>query len=415
MTYHFHDACWKLLPRWMGTMPGAQGSEERVAELLFHLLRCLRKDKNGVPLTPHTFGGISWHRDSYGLGADGYKDSLKDSLRYVMADPRLDLEEEIRESRGRVSCQWQTRQGPPISRETTNSRDPFARLPREIIPLIMDEMLIGTAYHFCRASRAVASVTSPPDLPQSFWERRFVSSFEMGYIFAGDAPPVNRREIDWRALYARVRSSVAAKAPGIMNRRRITQCSPVICNALLALLRKANKDWPPAEPRIGDDVLPERCRLGPQVGSQTTLRYDAQYLPLCGLGDSLVTISASFIRFNCAFYISGFRVTSPDGNGRMKTIHETGINIPDQQQHVKLSQASSVSAVRVYTSWGGVVGLEFLSRDGSLGTLSTWCGEPPDKYAAVAELCPRDSTRLDGLIVYLDASTRSQHSPKLRG
>lgn len=230
--------------------------------------------------------------------------------------------------------------------------------------------------------------------------------FEVAFFLAGEELPVSSREVDWRALYARVRSSLAEKAPGIRSRRRISLCYPIVCAALGPLLHKPNSEWPPAEPKLAEHVIPEGRRLGRMVGSQTTLRYDAQYFPLSRLTDSsTVTITASFIEFNSFCYISGLKVTSHDGNCDSRTLHEIGINTPTWKRHVTLSQGTDVSGVRAYVHWGGVASLELLSGDTSLGMLSPWNSPPSPYHTAVTDLRARDSTWLDGLVIYLDART----------
>lgn len=88
----------------------------------------------------HTYGGISWKRDPHGYRSIGHQDSLKDSRKYVMADPRVDLEEESGEPRAMLPFQWQTPRGSPIRADysqASNEKDAFGLLSVEIMVLII--------------------------------------------------------------------------------------------------------------------------------------------------------------------------------------------------------------------------------------------------------------------------------------
>src|SRR5690606_30243593 len=155
----------------------------RVAGLLSHLLRCTPQD-NRVFFVRHDYGGAADFRRTWGYS---YEDHIPDGWRFIVADPTLDLEREMR------TCHLTTQRHPsPAGDEWHHSRqgeDAFARLPHELLGLIFFKLPSADVCNLRLASRVVSSITTPELLPQSFWKSRFSSDYEMQFFFAKNPIP----------------------------------------------------------------------------------------------------------------------------------------------------------------------------------------------------------------------------------
>ncbi|KAK4242817.1 hypothetical protein C8A03DRAFT_10999 [Achaetomium macrosporum] len=97
--------------------------------------------------------------------------------------------------------------------------DPFSCLPPEILHQIFSFTPTFSLLNLRLASRAVASVSRLPDLPQSFWRSRFLPPLEMGFALPERVDWDQDREMDWRGLYFLLRRALRAyRASGRRNK-----------------------------------------------------------------------------------------------------------------------------------------------------------------------------------------------------
>lgn len=111
---------------------------------------------------------------------------------------------------------------PPLAMSgVAENHDLFAKLPSEIILLVIENMPTASLSSLRHASRSVAAASQPELLNQSFWHSRFQNENEMAFVFANrefilPAPP-----IDWRQLYCCATQMLRNESSGLRNRRRI--------------------------------------------------------------------------------------------------------------------------------------------------------------------------------------------------
>ncbi|KAK6199817.1 hypothetical protein LQW54_009873 [Pestalotiopsis sp. IQ-011] len=111
---------------------------------------------------------------------------------------------------------------PPLAMSgSAKNHDIFAKLPSEIILLVIENIPTPSLSSLRHASRSVAAASQPELLDQSFWHSRFQDENEMAFVFANrefilPAPPV-----DWRQLYCCATQMLRNESSGLGNRRRI--------------------------------------------------------------------------------------------------------------------------------------------------------------------------------------------------
>lgn len=413
--YVFHDACWQLLlSRLIGREAGdAKSRALHVAKLLFHLLRCLPKDRHGALRIENDYGGAAkflWH---YAYTRGGYERSLSEDWRFLLASPGCDTTGEANASLAKLAEAWKlthdyatTDRGHPAVRGNYRDcgKDPFGRLPPEMLDLLFVELASTDLCSLRLASKAVANLSSPDHLSQSFWESRFTDGFEMESFFTCRPHHAHRREIDWQALYSVVKKCLA-EGPlraGLRNRKRIWTCLSYFTSSLEVFLGGANPPLPLAvtESSSTRSSLPEELLLGSIARSHALHEYTAHHILFpTSSRNTQARLSASFIWLNRRRYICGLRLRSNQGDSVEALPHEAGIVIPEAEEQHDFP-LDDVTGINVYTAVDGIVGLEFYCRGErkmALGHCSVLHGE-----VAVAELSLRKYGSLRGLMITFD-------------
>ncbi|MBE3041739.1 F-box protein, partial [Candidatus Bathyarchaeota archaeon] len=135
-----------------------QTDAEDLAALLFHLVR-----RRPIP---------------EGLRLDG------------RANPRMYLTREVIASLAEASDALQSTEAPRISGghgQVPDRGDTFGGLPFEIVVPILSQLPSTDVCSLRLASKAVAGIFPPHDLPQPFWKSRFAPGFEMAFPSRGEA------------------------------------------------------------------------------------------------------------------------------------------------------------------------------------------------------------------------------------
>lgn len=197
--FPFHEVCWQLL---------------------LHRARAVNEALNPSRIAPHLFalfynmpGGATIEV------ADGRVRSLFDyaprGVRdYSDFDPDEDFDFLIPKPEQLSS--------PPLAMSgLAENHDIFARLPSEIILLVIEHMPTASLSSLRLASRSVAAVSQPELLDQSFWHSRFQNENEMAFVFANREFILPPSPIDWRQLYCCATQMLRNGSSGLRNRRRI--------------------------------------------------------------------------------------------------------------------------------------------------------------------------------------------------
>ena len=415
LIYIFHDACWQLLISRLIDVEGADADSRalRVAKVLFHLLRCLPKDRHGALRIQHDYGGAAKYLWHYAYARGGYERSLSESTRFLMANPGCDATREIEASLANLAETWKLTQNHAptdmgrsamLGSHLDSGKDPLGRLPPEVIHISCIDLSTTDLCSLRLASRAVANITLVDRLSQSFWESRFADGFEMEFFFAGRQPPVDRRDINWRDLYLVINRCLAEGSlrEGLRNRKRIWACLSYFRSSLEPVLR-GNGIFGPIAMTIPPPLwssIPEELSSGEIAQSHARHEYRAFLIPFHTLSENTsATLSASFIWFNRRRYICGLRLRSDKGGSTKAAVYTAGHIIPESEEHLEfpLHEATSLN---VYLAVDGIVGLQFHCRGErrlALGHCSVSHGD-----VAVAALSPGTSSHICGLITRLD-------------
>lgn len=246
---------------------------------------------------------------------------------------------------------------PPRS---SRAEDPFYRLPPEIIIQILTALPSDGVCNLRLTSGGVARVSSPADLPQSFWKSRFATSMEMGGAFALQ-PHHSGIITDWRSVYASIRTPLEDDPRGLAlrNKLRIWKCVGHFCDTLEPLLADKTRNW--LDPVLMQPGLRlEEKWKGPFVRSHFThTGNQVLLLPLSSPIRSPRRVSVSTILFNCRRYLCGVRVRHRSGKNVGATISEVGMSLPATEEHMDLNGGDSLESLCLYTVMDGIVGIQF--------------------------------------------------------
>ena len=393
-------------------------TERRIATSLFHLLRCLFKDSHGALLVSHDYGGASRFRQSFGLARGGYERGLSEDWMFLLADPGDSISMQILASLGAFSGSVLAPPGYVFAFGTGHfsqslGTDPFTCLPPEILGMILIRLPSADVCHLRLASAAVAGISSPPSLSQSFWKSRFTADFEMAFFFPDSPRPAHHpKVVDWRALYALIQTSLGGGplAEGLQNRRRIWNCLAHVFRPLEPLLDAGNRGWLLEDLPPAIAPLQEHQQCGNAVQSHAQHHHASQYFPFRVPAEaSRLRISVFFIEFNCLRYISGVALQSRDGDD-FTTLHQVGIGTT-AGEHLELNKGEVVDGMKIHSAMDGLVGFELYlrgkkSRNASIGHCSGSYTDVAD--VAVAELLATEPGVLCGLILTFDVRSLSK-------
>ena len=412
--FGFHDACWTLL---LGRVkPTVQGQEPvsddtaAVAARLYDVLCCLVGDRHRILSPAQDYGG-AWRIYSQGTAGIPHDGAVTDAKWEILpADPR-------QTSVGDAPLPTQPTQQAIIQLGDSSS-DIFARIPGELVVAVINELPSADLCSLRLASRAVASLSSPASLPNSFWYSRFGPGFEMGFYAAGRLPGLATR--DWYTLYRQLQYCLARPSdyPGLCNRHRMWHVLGDLSATLQALLEgsplEQTSDGNTSRLALNSGMVarvprePSQVRPYPRARVQLVWDAETQLSPASTGNSSPIKISASFIRFDGRFFLCGMRATTstPD-----VTLSRAGLIRPSTEQHFILQSGQEITKVRVICSGAGVVGAEFFIQMAESENVGSGVWHPigvtkmPQAGLGVAELKSRG--KILGLALEFDASPLS--------
>ncbi|KAK3386335.1 hypothetical protein B0T20DRAFT_111012 [Sordaria brevicollis] len=431
LTFIFHDACWQLflagvlagLPETVATYRTSQDQVRLVATALFTYLSCMPLTKlNQVvirhELPPYRQAGVSL--------PDGYTPTDR---AIMMADPSdiPTLDGLIQGVAGHEHGNYHYTISPHFN-STSSSDAFFSTLPEELIHQVLRLLPCPDVCNLRLASRSVASVSNPSQLPRSFWASRFEPENGMGFFFAGRPFPDSKTPIDYRTLHSalRLELSKVTEVMNLRNRRRIwrmlREMSRCVTLAIEHIWLSTNGDSDTGSSTVhipeghvaGRLVCPSPLRGGPvtkalqrSVGT-TIFARQAAVLPDYSLHAPLC-VGVSFVSVDRRPYVCGIRFLSAGLDGSCRV----GVVIQETETIIALEPGDELAGFRVACLANGMVGLGLLVRPsanpdctpmlhpatvGDLDTSTSGLG--------LANLTPINRGIPTGIIAGLDAACR---------
>jgi len=448
LAFPLHDFCWQVLSH--RAIDGRLDQRPLLVKSLFKLLSCTPRagDAHGhfQPWTSTADSFLRFDRCMWKYTAPEQEfNSKKRDSQYIMADPTLhgwELSLGAKEPSGSEGGKVYARLL-DITLGVVNKRhDIFATLPAEVKIILLSHTPSADINSLRLASRSIAQVSRPGDLPQSFWASRFEQGREMAFYRAAGHHHGSQSPFDWHKLYGRLRSlSLHKNRLGffeIRNRRHIFNAAENLTGFLAPLLSGSHAEEyrhvaqhsfaNPADvvegglvrgTKLIDWPLPAGgCPFPDQEGGTVQQSTQVLWLPIDAQGPHW-SIGASFCTVRDVDYMSGIRIlsreNSPDGRDGVAgeewtTVSRAGMLNPEKERRVALTiRQGCVGKLRVASSVDGVVGLAIMRKrsctHGCPPIISV--GESlniaPSSFIGVAELVPRGKS-LHGIKLGLDVS-----------
>ena len=206
--FPFHIPCWNILT-------GIQSQSSLNTQDLFNFLRSF-PDHLGVLYFGHNYGGLLQHRELPGRVAAGDNEFILyhgEEPEHARHDPFNIPDLSRFFTQEHTGC---TRDDPMPTRSynTDPSRDPFSKLPNEILEGILEFLPSAHVVLLKQASPAYANLA----LTESFWRSRFLQHQEFGFVFESFQHESFMRG-NWKSLYSLV--STLHSHPAMVNRKRV--------------------------------------------------------------------------------------------------------------------------------------------------------------------------------------------------
>ncbi|KAF5964074.1 hypothetical protein FCOIX_13579 [Fusarium coicis] len=287
--------------------------------------------------------------------------------------------------------------------DTQASSDLFSKLATELNHCIINLLDNVSLCSLRLASRAVANLSKPAELPQTFWASRFNYGREMSFF-----PMQHARTETWRDLYFNVKYALrdTSKTGHMLNRRRIWNGLMMITPYLVAMLDQRTRLDETARLReelvsLGYEMTQKTQGFGGDPGANPSgiihVR-GSRYLKL-RLGGAWISVTTGWI--DGRPYILGFRVRRRDHTDKFRI----GLINVNTETEFLIKPSDRVIAVKVATTFGGIVGLAFRIRNELGGVDWKIVGkvDKPDDYVGITLLKPQNGPYISGLLFGLDA------------
>jgi hypothetical protein len=360
LVFGVHDACWTLLmSRITPIVPGQDATckdTAAVASHLYNVLFCLSEDRQKALNPANDYGGAWTFLPPFSSRYNG--DLAEEKWSFILADPE-------QASIGNAPPQaWPAEQA--LIRDASRSDDVFNRLPRELIATLLICLPSVDLCSLRLASRVVSCISSPTNLPMSFWRSRFAPGFEMAFYLGGHFPQSSSR--DWPVLYGQIRHCLARPSdyPALCSRRRIWHILGNLSITLKALLqgspaKQASISHAALLPlRPGTAAVVRRAPFENLACPSTKFDFawDAEqaFVPNSTNISGHIKISTSFIHFDGRSFICGIRATA---SNPAVTLSQVGLIRPITEQYFYLEKGQKVTKVQVVCSAEGVIGARF--------------------------------------------------------
>jgi hypothetical protein len=286
--------------------------------------------------------------------------------------------------------------------DTLASSDVFSKLSIELNHGIINLLDNVSLCNVRLASKVVANLSKPAELPQTFWASRFNYDREMDFF-----PTDYKRTETWRDLYFNVKYALrdTSSAGHMMNRRRIWDGLGMIRPYLVAMLDQRPHLDDTARLReelvsLGYEMTQKTQGFGGAPGANPSGGIHvrgSRYLKL-RLGGAWISVTTGWA--DQRPYIIGFRVTRRDHSEKFRI----GLINTNEETHFLIKPSDQVIAVKVATTLSGIVGLAFRIKDELGGVDWKIVGkvDKPDDYVGITLLKPQNGPYVSGLLLGLD-------------
>ncbi|CRK23836.1 hypothetical protein BN1708_013817 [Verticillium longisporum] len=377
--FPFHASCWEILSH---ACPQADSSW---VQTLFHLCRSL----------PVSSGLLDWRHDYHGSDLQDDETELLPSTeaehpgeplinrRDPLAIPRMTLVFGSGISNGSDESTAVLADIPTASNEsvvrsnktTTRHMDTFAKLPAEILGLIITALPSSDVISLRQASRTVASI----NLPDAFWKSRFLPGREFDHVFeARQHFSSQTHRGRWRSIYRSMQR--IENTPSMENRKRIWKISTSLRRVLEGMQGKDCRGT--AVQSYFEPDAPPATASRPLVTAHRLLRRRVQSMwrgcralherRLSLPPHDIVTVFVSTINIFGRCYVSGLRILDVRNNSQPLGFINTENEMP--------LQAISGSSFRIKgfclaQDQRGIRGLAVILNNGQL---TQWIGDHDD-------------------------------------
>ncbi|RBQ78652.1 hypothetical protein FVER14953_13187 [Fusarium verticillioides] len=386
--YFIHQACWPIYRDKMLLKSGQRYENEQILQVLFDFQQSMPSNGNNwisylYPGNERALVLATFPRDYYPRCA------------FLKADPSVSIT--------RPALCPLVDGGTYDVIDTEASSDVFSKLSTELNHCIIDLLDSLSLCNLRLASKAVANLSKPTELPQTFWASRFNQDREMGFF-----PTEYNRTETWRDLYFNVKYALrdSSKTGHMMNRRRIWRGLGVIRPYLVAMLDQHPRLDETARLReelvsLGYEMTQKTQGYGGRPGANPSGDIHVRgsgYLKL-RLGGAWISVTTGWI--DQRPYIIGFRVRRRD---HVEKFRIGLINVKAETEFL-IKPSDQVIAVKVATTFGGIVGLAFRIKDELGGVDWKIVGkvDKPDDYVGITLLKPQNGPYISGLLLGLDA------------
>ena len=383
--YPFHDLCWVMLLTRLGRTVDTPEVAVVIAAWLFQIFHCLPRAEGGGLLTEHRYHGVL---------------RLRDVERYSVRVPFADATEEppvFDDEASAVDCPVDP--GLIVSLSDASSPDAFSKFPSSVLHTILSSLPSKDVCHARLASRVVAAVSREPDLSQIFWASRFNTDREMGFVFAHRPAATEPKVQNWHQLYRSCKRALRSGTyhRGLRTRKRIWLCILEFAVTLEEFLDGESAkvyglpslpaavgtqpgQWIESLRRDDDNTISQKLSFGTRFDKHQLLTFTRPHA-----SDTLL-LEVYLLPFNCRTYVSGFRISTSDGQKHGEPIQEVGF-ITSVKHSFQLQSQDNVVAIDVVMSVVGVHGLRFfIERQGTTFDEPVGVVDIPDSYVAVTRL-----------------------------
>ncbi|KAK0724397.1 hypothetical protein B0H67DRAFT_567835 [Lasiosphaeris hirsuta] len=351
----------------------------------------------------------------------------KESAALTREDPELNSQAEPGEQQpGVLAADIEAEMTDDISECTPPSQDVFSILPAEMNIALLSFLSTADICNFRLASRTIAELSDPDELPPAFWASRFQHDHEMSFYTAGGPPPANLAPKKWRELYVKIKGELENTSfSGHLRSRRL------IWDSIEPLFEYMTAP----EPTYPTDLLP-RDTAGAVGGAIVRAERMADqpdlYLNALGgthlLGTQVLrvptdeeratykswAIGVSFRRVVRQDFICGLRLLfsledeDSSDDRHFREVSRIGFCTPHCEKKIKVDSSDRLVGIKVASSVNGLLALRCVlqradSEDQGPSESYAGCFDTSFSGIGVATLYPRSGSTLSSIRVGLDA------------
>ncbi|CCT69595.1 uncharacterized protein FFUJ_05493 [Fusarium fujikuroi IMI 58289] len=381
--FFIHQACWSIYRDQMFLNSERRYDTEQILQALFDFIQSMPSNSDGW---------ISYlrHQNEPAVflatfaGYPGYWDFLK-------ADPSI-----------AVTHPNSHRFVDGGTYGTQASSDVFSSLSTELNYCVINFLNTVSFCNLRLASTTIANLSKPGDIPQAFWASRFTRDHEMNFF-----PMEHDSTETWRDLYFNLKYSLkdSSTTGHMRNRLWIWKGLDKITPYIIAILqqRPCLKDTAQLREHIASEGYELTHKIqgfegvpgtNPSGGIRVT---GSRYLNL--RGGAWISVTRGSI--DGRQYILGFRVQRRDGKEKLRI----GLINTNKETTFFIGETDQVIALKVATTFGGIVGLAFRIKDKLSGVDWKVVGKVGalDDYVGIKILKPQNGRYVSGLLLGLDA------------